>query len=343
MHFHKRTSKLIGVINRDSPFIHGGVEYFVDTYFIRTEYQQRGSQHDHVMLWLKSEDGQKPPSMWSNTDEDTMVTGQKIADFANSTIHGSIDDAKCRSHQEVNEKCRECKTVRENVRKFQYHSHRQSCHKKKKFKKIAGNEGHGRQDGKIEDFELIVPLCRYDFPKNPCDETVFLHDFPSDYPTEKLKAAKEDYQRIRKCLLRLTHGKDFQDSLRWKEFLSMDFYQYLFEVGMFGTAEKIPYDDKQRKVAKDKYLTALRCEVKSGGLVLLKRSTKDVFTNNFNNGLINIHPANIDIKYIINEYKVAQYISDYCTKNEGGLSKLFRGGGINIRNLWRWVKKLLLL
>ena len=37
-----------------------------------------------------------------------------------------------------------------------------------------------------------------------------------------------------------------------------------------------------------------------------------------------IHPANIDVQYILDEYKVAQYISDYCTKNEGGLSKLLK-------------------
>ena len=33
------------------------------------------------MLWLKGKDGQKPPSMFSNSDEDMNVTGQKIAEF----------------------------------------------------------------------------------------------------------------------------------------------------------------------------------------------------------------------------------------------------------------------
>ena len=108
MHFVKRTSKLMGVINKVSPFIHDGVEYFVDSYFIRTEYQQRGSQHDHVMMWLRSKDGQKPPSMWSDTDEDMMVTGQKIAEFAHSLIQCSTDDAKCSSHKEFDDTCVKC-------------------------------------------------------------------------------------------------------------------------------------------------------------------------------------------------------------------------------------------
>ena len=146
------------MINKVSPFIHDGVKYFVDSYFIRTEYQQRGSQHNHVMLWLKSKDGQKPPSMWSDSDEDIMVTGQKIAQFAQSLIHGSTDCAKCSSHKEFDDTCEKCQVVRENVYKFQYHSHHQSCLKKKKFKKIACNEGHGRHDGNIDDFELTVPI-----------------------------------------------------------------------------------------------------------------------------------------------------------------------------------------
>ena len=34
--------------------------------------------------------------------------------------------------------------------------------------------------------------------------------------------------------------------------------------------------------AKERYLTALRCEIKSSGYLLIKRSTRDIFTNNFN-------------------------------------------------------------
>ena len=47
MHFSKRTNKIIGIINKTSPFIHDGVEYFVDNYFIRTEFQV-GCTHDNL-------------------------------------------------------------------------------------------------------------------------------------------------------------------------------------------------------------------------------------------------------------------------------------------------------
>ena len=71
-------------------------------------------------------------------------------------------------------------------------------------------------------------------------------------------------------------------------------------------------------------MNALRCEVKSSGLLLLKRDTADVFTNNFNKQLLQIHTANQDIQYITDEYAVAEYISDYCTKLESGQSALLK-------------------
>ena len=37
-----------------------------------------------------------------------------------------------------------------------------------------------------------------------------------------------------------------------------------------------------QEIAKERYLTALRCEIKSSGFLLIKRTTKDIFTNNFN-------------------------------------------------------------
>ena len=132
------------------------------------------------MLWLRGRNGEKPPAMFSDSDEDMIVTGQKIAEFGHSFIQGSFDAATCGSHNEFNEECTDCRDIKENVMKFQCHtySHKPSCLKKKKFMKIAGDEGYGRLDGKIHDFELIVPICRYGFPKNPSNETVFLQAFP---------------------------------------------------------------------------------------------------------------------------------------------------------------------
>ena len=55
----------------------------------------------------------------------------------------------------------------------------------------------------------MVEMCRFNFPKNPAHETVFLSIFPLDYDKKDFKKAKEDYRKIRKYLLRLTHGDNF--------------------------------------------------------------------------------------------------------------------------------------
>ena len=59
-------------------------------------------------------------------------------------------------------------------------------------------------------------------------------------------------------------------------------------------------------------------------MLLLRRQPSDVFTNNFNKQLIQIHSANQDIQYITDEYAVAEYISDYCTKLESGQTALLK-------------------
>ena len=64
--------------------------------------------------------------------------------------------------------------------------------------------------------------------------------------------------------------------------------------------------------------------MKNSGLLLLKRANEDILTNNFNLSLMNIHRANIDIQYVTDEYAVAEYVSNYCTKMEGGSSALLR-------------------
>ena len=147
--------------------------------------------------------------------------------------------------------------------------------------------------------------------------------FPVDTDEDELKAAKKDYRKIRKYLLRLTHGEGFKESEDWKHFKNMSFNMYLFEVGMFREGKQ--FDDPQEiKIARQRYLTALRCEVKSSGTLLLRRNTQDIFTNNFNKVLIKLHQANQDIQYISDQYAVAEYICNYLTKNEAGLSSLLK-------------------
>ena len=189
--------------------------------------------------------------------------------------------------------------------------------------RILETEGHGRLDGKKKDTELIVTKCRYNFPKNPIDKAEMIIGFPKDYDKTELKKAKEDYLKIRKYLLRLTYGENFRETEQWSNFQKMDFYEFLYEVGMFGETDDVN-DENAQQNARRRYLTALRCEVRATGMLLLKRETNDVFTNNFNKKLIQVHQANQDIQYVTDEYAVAEYISDYCTKLESGQTALLK-------------------
>ena len=64
--------------------------------------------------------------------------------------------------------------------------------------------------------------------------------------------------------------------------------------------------------------------MKNSGLLVLRRETKDIFTNNYNVRLMNIHRANIDLQFISDMYAVAEYVSNYCTKLESGQTALLR-------------------
>ena len=64
--------------------------------------------------------------------------------------------------------------------------------------------------------------------------------------------------------------------------------------------------------------------MKNSGLLLLKRETRDVFINNFNQKLMDVHGANIDIQYITDAYAVVEYVSNYCTKLENGNTALLK-------------------
>ena len=103
----------------------------------------------------------------------------------------------------------------------------------------------------------------------------------------------------------------------------MSFQEFLYQVGMFEKGENID-DTTEFENARKRYLNALRCEVKSSGMLLLRRNPEDVLTNNYNKNLIRIHQANQDLQLILDEYAVAEYICNYLTKNESGTSALLK-------------------
>ena len=284
------------------------------------------------MLWLEDEKGNEAlPTLWDREkcsedsdgekgpekydgekgpEESLETKSQKIAYFADSLIQGSLKKAACSQHDDTQEDCDHCQEILRMVSTFQCHSHKKSCFKKRRKLRINEDEGHGRLDGKTKESGMTVDLCRYNFPKNPSDETCFIHAFPKDHPKEEVKKATEDYSKIRKFMLRLTNKPGFQSSEEWEKFQSLTFSEFLYAVGMYGEdVEYVESDLASFAKAKRRYLEAMRMEVKSTGYILLKRSTKDVFINNFNKFLATIHPANHDLQFITDPYAVLEYVT----------------------------------
>ena len=226
VHFQRRVEKLFNLFKYDDIF----EGFHVSDFFYRIEFQACGAPHIHTLLWLEDENGNGAPSFWSTSDmdnsklpddlKDMLATNlnsadpsvsnidktkkdlekrkEEISNLAKSLIFGSVDDAKCRVHREMDVcvSCLDCQLIKERVEMFNTHGCTFSCKKKKKTLCIGENEGHGRLDGKILGESILDILCRYNFPQNPIDETIFMLGIPKDLPEDELAQRKRITGRL---------------------------------------------------------------------------------------------------------------------------------------------------
>ena len=136
---------------------------------------------------------------------------------------------------------------------------------------------------------------------------------------------KKDLSKIKKYLIRQTgHGKGKrEDSEQWNIFKDMTFEQFLNDVGMLDKDANTD-DLLEIEKANQRYEAALSASVKGNGAIFMKRDPKDIFTNNFNPHIMQLHEANHDIQLVSDPYACAQYIYNYLTKAEGGMNKVLK-------------------
>ena len=108
LHFAKRTDKLMSILNKGGMFKHGEIEYKVDSYFYRVEFQARGAPHIHCLLWLEDDNNKKPPSMWNEDSKTNVNLGQEIASFCGAIMSGSATEMNCDNHDTFNFDFVEC-------------------------------------------------------------------------------------------------------------------------------------------------------------------------------------------------------------------------------------------
>ena len=73
-------------------------------------------------------------------------------------------------------------------------------------------------------------------------------------------------------------------------------------------------DNIEVEKAYQRYKTALSASIKGTGAIFTKREPCDVFTNNFNPHIMQIHEANHDLQMVVDPYACAKYVTDYLTK-----------------------------
>jgi len=87
-------------------------------------------------------------------------------------------------------------------------------------------------------------------------------------------------------------------------------------------------------LSRDDYILAIRPSLKRP-TVFLKRSSLEVANIAYNPILLKLFEANIDIQFILEIYGVANYIINYISKTEAGLSKLLRDAAPDIDNNYK--------
>ena len=273
-----------------------------------------------------------------NNKEDIVNKIRKIEDIAAMLISASEDQVMCDEHNGENKKikidkgekecqdcfsaahnfdkcpihktlnvdansCQKCADYRALVQKFQTHSHTFTCKKKRKTITIKKLEGHGRLDGETEGPVIAnFTECRFNFPQFPLNRTTFILGIPKDLSEGEVSQRKADLKKIKKFLIRKTYSENKEESEDFKVFKKTTFFQFLFDVGMFGKKKNIEtLSLKEKETGYQRYLNALAVSVRGTGSIFIQRDPKDVLTNNFNRRIMSIHQANHDIQLVIDQ------------------------------------------
>ena len=280
-------------------------------------YLNAGAPHAHILLWMVDEQEEISNTVYINGKEITFTHKKQAPNYKNSVEgkRGKEREDGIRRLEAFAELLISVSTddSEEKVVKYQTHHHTFTCHKKNRgtgWIVVGEDEGFGKDDSKKKGQKLKTPKCRFKFPRFPIRKTTFLEPLSKiDNEEIVIKKANVNLNRIKKFMLRnLFQERKGECSTDRETFLSLTFDEFLIKLG----------------ISEKDYLNALRASVTGMGSMFMKRSCKEVFTNNFNRKIMAVHPANQDFTLCIDENQVAAYIINYLTKNEAGQSKMLK-------------------
>ena len=140
--------------------------------------------------------------------------------------------------------------------------------------------------------------CRFGFPRFPSDRTIIAQPLrEEDFPTKK--AYEDESKQLKKTLDKV---KQIMVSMFPEEQETWTITDIL----------------EKADVTQEEYYKALQVSAR-GAVVVLKRSPKEMYINNYNPEWIKAWDGNMDLSVCLDFFAVVTYITDYYTKSESGM------------------------
>ena len=308
-HFNRRIKKILSYLRSEANVLNS---FRVKDFFYRVEFQQRGSPHVHMLLWLENKDGKSPEEVFTNPKDlakwlDTIISSDTPTDNKDYVQKFIPNFEKNTGMSIVN--------LQEKASLFQEHHHTFTCRKKKgtKCKAIIVRKEEGYAIGQKDLGSEITQLsCRFGFPRYPIDETAILTPITDNEDKEHSKKLI----RIKKYLIRQNF---FDQALtnpecRIERFKNLSFKQMLQDLSL----------------SREEYLNALRIDIRGKQKVFHERSPKNLFVNNYNAELLTLNSANMDFTFVSDEFACVAYILGYLTKDESQMSEALKNVDQNV-------------
>lgn len=136
-------------------------------------------------------------------------------------------------------------------------------------------------------FQGGMSYCRYSFPRPPLNKTLILAPLEEALDKDTLKFHIDNFRKIVDEINEIT-----------KKPAALSFEKFL----------------QSLELTEEQYISALRSSIKRN-TVFLKRSLEESFVNNYNEELLELHNANMDIQFILDPYACVSYIINYINKS----------------------------
>ncbi len=141
--------------------------------------------------------------------------------------------------------------------------------------------------------------CRFGYPRLPSKETLISKPLPLEMDKKERKKKIHDLKNILEKIKQELEREDIDEETTLDDLLRK---------------LNIPY-----KTYKEALQTSER-----GSTVVLKRTVKERYVNNYNPLFLEAWNANLDIQFCHDSYAVITYICDYYGKDDSGMTKMLR-------------------